>query len=231
MSAPSSIEAFKASLFWNVLQFSLAIFGTGLAFLVLTAALTDVVHDLRRERDSDPLTGALNRRGFEERMGHLLRRRSIVTISAIVCAVDHFKSVNDRFGHSAGDQVLQRFAELLKASVREEDLLVRTGGEEFTIVLPNAIEDDAAGIAEYIRAQLQAMPFEFQRGTRVVTASFGIAQLMAEEDFEAMIARADARLYEAKTGGRNKVVSAKSGTSSAASLADDQVRNLRSLLA
>ncbi|MCC2608852.1 GGDEF domain-containing protein [Neorhizobium petrolearium] len=228
-SAPGSLEAFRTSLFWNVLQFSLAIFGAGLAFLLLTAALTDVMDDLRRERDSDPLTGALNRRGLDERLKHLLRKRSGTSVSVIVCDIDHFKSVNDRFGHSAGDEVLRSFAQLLKVNVRSQDLVVRTGGEEFTIILPDADEDQAAEVAERIRAEFQVAPFEFSSGTRVMTASFGIAQLSAKETVEAAMERADQRLYAAKAGGRNTVVGP--GSSEKTAHAGSHVRSSLSIAA
>jgi len=207
LSAPTSLEAFKASLFWNALQFSLAIFGVGLAFVLLIAALTDFVEDLRRERDSDPLTGVWNRRGLDERLKGLPRRRDVTPISLIVCDLDHFKSVNDHLGHGAGDDVLRTFARLLRTNVRSGDLVVRNGGEEFAIILVDANEDEAADLAERIRAELEMTPFSFQSADRTVTASFGTAQWLAEEELATAIERADARLYEAKVGGRNRVVS------------------------
>lgn len=209
LSAPATLEAFRASLFWNVLQFSLAIFGAGLAFVLLTAALTDVMDDLRQERDSDPLTGALNRRGLDGRLKHLLRVKESAPVGVVVCDIDHFKSINDRFGHGAGDDVLRALGRLLKRVVRPQDLVVRTGGEEFTIILPDADEGHAGDVAERIRVEFQAMLFEFLPAGQVVTASFGTAQWSREESFDEVVERADARLYEAKASGRNRVVGGK----------------------
>jgi len=204
---PEGGVAFMATPFWNSLQFSLTIFGAALAFAVLIAAVADMMADLRGERDLDPLTGLLNRRGLEERLRYSARQLQKVPVSIIVCDLDHFKSVNDTFGHAAGDQVLKAFGGLLKSSIGQQDIAARTGGEEFSVLLEGLNEENAAEIADRIRQRLESLPLEFEAGTRLVTASFGVAQQRAGEPFSVTLKRADERLYKAKRAGRNRVVS------------------------
>lgn len=206
LSTPESGAAFIASPFWNSLQLSLTVFGAGLAFVILIAAVTDMMEDLRRERDSDPLTGTLNRRGLDEQVRRVFRKAGPVPASVVVCDIDHFKSINDTFGHDAGDRVLQAFGSLLKESVRPQDVVARTGGEEFSILLTGVGENDAIEIANRIRRRFKSMAFEFEAGTRLVTASFGVAERQPGELFSMTTKRADERLYKAKKTGRNRVV-------------------------
>ncbi|MDP9628107.1 UNVERIFIED_ORG: diguanylate cyclase (GGDEF)-like protein [Ensifer adhaerens] len=205
--ATASIEAFGASLFWNMMQLLIAAAGTALAFALLAAALTDVIDDLRRERDVDPLTGVLNRRGLEERVARLFRNAG-APLSLILCDIDHFKAINDAHGHAAGDRVLATFAGVLRDSVREADLVARIGGEEFAILLPGMDVDAAMAVAECIRERLAIHRFPVLGATESVTASFGLAQRDGSERFQAFSARADARLYRAKREGRDRVVAA-----------------------
>ncbi|KQW44436.1 MULTISPECIES: GGDEF domain-containing protein [unclassified Ensifer] len=205
--ATASIEAFGASLFWNMMQLLIAAAGTALAFALLAAALTDVMDDLRRERDVDPLTGVLNRRGLEERVARLFRNAG-APLSLILCDIDHFKAINDAHGHAAGDRVLATFAGVLRDSVREAYLVARIGGEEFAILLPGMDVDAAMAVAECIRERLAIHRFPVLGATESVTASFGLAQRDGSERFQAFSARADARLYRAKREGRDRVVAA-----------------------
>lgn len=205
-SAPEKGMAFVASPFWNILQLSLTVFGAGLAFVILLAAVSDMMEALRHERDNDVLTGTLNRRGLEDQVHRLFRNAVPGSVSIIVCDIDHFKSINDTFGHDAGDVVLQAFGSLLKQEVRPQDLVARTGGEEFSVVLRAAGEKDALEIADRIRLGFETMKFNFEPGTRLVTASFGVAERCPGESFSSTSKRADERLYEAKRAGRNRVV-------------------------
>jgi diguanylate cyclase (GGDEF)-like protein len=130
--------------------------------------------------------------------------------------LDHFKAVNDRLGHAAGDQVLMEVARILNDSCREIDLAARYGGEEFTIVLPATTTEQARLIAERIRAQVQERRFAADPTagptTHALTLSIGIAEAGLEDDLTSLISRADAALYVAKLGGRNRVhVSRSSG--------------------
>lgn len=158
---------------------------------------------LGRLTQVDPLTGALNRRGLEDE-GHdqfdADARPCVVVIDA-----DRFKSINDTWGHATGDEVLKRIGAILSGVVRGGDLVARIGGEEFLLVLPGVDLAQAARIAERARAQLEATVVDAGGHPVRVTASFGVAQRAAGESREAVIARADAALFAAKQGGRNRV--------------------------
>ena len=133
LSAPVGVTAFGASLFWHALHLSLAVLGAGLALAVLAAALSDVMDDLRREGETDGLTGVLNRRAFETRASSLIAAAGPIPCSLVACDLDRFKEINDRYGHAAGDDVLRTFGGFLRASIRASDLAGRIGGEEFAI--------------------------------------------------------------------------------------------------
>ena len=121
--------------------------------------------------------------------------------------IDHFKRINDSYGHAAGDAVLRQLADLLKRASRVEDLVFRYGGEEFAAVLPNASARAAVQIADRIRTLVERYAFLWDRQSIPVTLSIGVANLSsAEKDSQALIEAADAALYQAKRSGRNRVV-------------------------
>jgi len=156
----------------------------------------------------DGLTQLLNRQAWEEAaMVEVSRsRRSGAPATLLMLDVDHFKAVNDRYGHPAGDAVLRSVARLLRDALREEDVLGRYGGEEFSIVLPNTAAAGAAVAAERLRARIESAVLERGAGIRA-TVSIGFAELAPEDaDCSAWIARADRALYAAKAGGRNRCV-------------------------
>lgn len=206
-ATPVGLQAFANAAFWQALQLSLAVLGTGLALSVLAAAIADILDDLRRERDSDGLTGLLNRRGFEERLSPLLHGRE-APASLILCDVDHFKTVNDRYGHDVGDTVLRKVGAVLGSTARKRDLAGRIGGEEFVIFLPDTHLHDAYDCAERLRAAIAATSFAVPGGEAQVTASFGVAQAKPGDTWQDLYQRADARLYQAKRTGRNRTVAA-----------------------
>jgi two-component system cell cycle response regulator len=158
---------------------------------------------------TDSLTGLPNRRAVEEWAGHQLSAaaRHHFSFWVVFADLDNFKSVNDRFGHHAGDTVLKQFAELLKQSSRRSDICARIGGEEFLFVLTHNTAEDARRVIERIRTQFCETQFQFGGETASVTASFGVAQFVKEDgqNFEGLVRRADAALFEAKRLGRNRV--------------------------
>ena len=162
----------------------------------------------------DPLTGVCNRRGFDHGVASWLARAPHAAgVSCVVLVdIDHFKKVNDTFGHEAGDRVLRAVALALKSAARGADLLARFGGEEFVLFLPDTTEVAAASIAERLRAKLEAIAVDTQGGPVQVTASFGVAQQGLGEPLTAVMARADAALYRAKQAGRNCVTVSSQGT-------------------
>jgi diguanylate cyclase (GGDEF)-like protein len=157
----------------------------------------------------DALTRLPNRRAFDEELAREVARaaRTGAAVAMVVLDVDRFKAVNDTHGHAAGDAVLKAVAARAASVVRAGDLLARVGGEEFGILLPGADLARAAEAAERIRAALAAAPVEAAGRALSVTVSLGCAALAAGEAPEALVARADARLYEAKRDGRNRVAS------------------------
>ena len=155
---------------------------------------------------TDVLTGVGNRRRLDEALAAEISRarRSGEALSTFIADLDYFKSVNDRFGHAAGDQVLVRFAALARAHIRTTDVLARFGGEEFVVLLPNTDAHSAAATAERIRAALAAETIAPLPGP--ISASFGVAELGPDEDAAGFLERADQALYAAKNAGRNQVV-------------------------
>jgi diguanylate cyclase (GGDEF)-like protein len=164
--------------------------------------------EVQQSAITDDLTDLYNRRGFYE-MGRREVERS-QRYSRPLCAmfldIDHFKQVNDRWGHAVGDQVLYHLAESLRHHVRSIDLIGRYGGEEFVLLLPETDQQQALVVAERLRAGVEALVSPTAKGPVAITISIGVAVLTAEhESLEALIAQADKGLYQAKEGGRNRV--------------------------
>jgi diguanylate cyclase len=157
----------------------------------------------------DPLTQVANRRRFEQFIGTEVERshEEGTPLCLIMTDIDHFKSVNDSYGHTTGDEVLKAFAALLSKNVRSTDLVARYGGEEFALVLPRTPMGNAFEIAERVRASFQSKDSSnySRTGVGALTASFGIAEIRDGEPPSALIERADKKLYEAKVGGRNRI--------------------------
>ncbi|WP_420432083.1 PleD family two-component system response regulator [Hyphobacterium sp.] len=159
---------------------------------------------------TDPLTELSNRRYISSRLQQaaLMVSGGEMQASVMIADLDHFKRVNDTYGHEAGDAVLVEFAERLRNQLRAIDLAGRFGGEEFVVLMPEADLDDARIGAERLRAAIYDTPFRLPEdgGELDVTVSIGVAQILPGEDVEAVMRRADIALYRAKAAGRNKVV-------------------------
>jgi diguanylate cyclase (GGDEF)-like protein len=155
------------------------------------------------------LSGALNRRRFEE-LADLERRRaqrSGAPMSLMLLDIDHFKRVNDQFGHAAGDAAIRMLAKVCKATLRPGDLFGRWGGEEFVIAMPETNAAGAVKAAERLRELLAAARFDANGKPRAITVSIGVAGLQRDElSVDHAIARADRALYRAKEEGRNRVL-------------------------
>ena len=160
--------------------------------------------EIREISITDHLTGAFTRRHLDAVLATEISRaaRSGHDLAVVLCDIDRFKSVNDRFGHAAGDRLLVEFVKLLKGSIRKMDILGRWGGEEFLVVLPDIDLAGAVAAAEKLRGAVAAGEFD---GIGRCSASFGVAVLRPGETAEHLVERADRGLYAAKAGGRNRV--------------------------
>lgn len=164
----------------------------------------------RVEALTDPLTGTLNRRGFEMQFSRLLAERETAQagISLIMLDIDHFKKINDTHGHLFGDKVIRGVAEVLKANVKGKDAIARLGGEEFGVLLPETSLSGARVLADKIRQMVEKGRIRRQDGKDEIggiTISLGVAELNPNEDTTAFLNRADKALYISKENGRNRV--------------------------
>ena len=164
---------------------------------------------------TDALAGTYNRRYLNDELVREIERsrRYSRPLSVVMADLDHFKRINDEYGHPVGDDVLRGFADLLRASTRQSDCIARYGGEEFIIVLPDTDLMGAVATAEKIRLTCASAPMPAARGLIRVTASFGVAVVESEAETTtdtaaALLGRADAALYRSKIAGRNRVTSA-----------------------
>lgn len=166
---------------------------------------------LEQRAQIDGLTGLWNRVYFDQRLHEVLSgcRRYGGPVSLVMVDIDHFKRVNDTFGHPFGDRVLERVAEVLRSGVRPSDVPCRYGGEEFAIILPETDEAGGAELAERLRARIAESRWHSQNPSFVVTASFGVGSSSGGEDVsmaaDQIVLEADAALYRAKRAGRNRV--------------------------
>lgn len=164
--------------------------------------------DAERLAIIDPLTGLFNRRYLEERLNKELTKAKAYNfyISFLMADIDHFKRINDTYGHNIGDEVLKSLAVIFRANIRENDIVARYGGEEFVMVLTNVSKYDAYRIAERIRLEIQDTSFEEIGIPERITVSFGVSSFPEDgEEYSELLIKADQALYQAKSLGRNKV--------------------------
>ncbi|MDT8407707.1 MAG: diguanylate cyclase [Methylococcales bacterium] len=156
----------------------------------------------------DPLTGLANRGAYDERLNYEISRwqRDQAPLSLMICDIDHFKHINDTFGHRAGDKTLKIIASILKQHCRQTDFVARFGGEEFVMLLPNTEAESALTLAEKLRQQVELARFAAASKTIKITISFGISQFVQDDNAEQFFERADQALYRAKREGRNRCI-------------------------
>lgn len=177
------------------------------------------LNELRSQLQTDELTGLLNRRGLMTYLSSIAKevsyqlentekRRSVViqSLSLVFMDIDHFKKINDTFGHDGGDTVLRKVAEIIGDFVRGIDIIGRLGGEEMVIGLVGASSQNASKIADRLREQIAETEFLYKGKKISVTASFGISTLRPGQTLPELIVEADKAMYQAKASGRNKVV-------------------------
>lgn len=162
---------------------------------------------------TDPLTGAINRRKFDELALRELRRvvRYHHPLTCLMLDIDHFKQINDRYGHAAGDEVLKQFYKTMVEVVRSVDIVARIGGEEFVVLLPETAHEPAVQLAERIRLAVEALQLKLESGEVItLTVSIGVSSWREPMSGVAtLLERADGALYRAKGEGRNRVMSAR----------------------
>jgi diguanylate cyclase (GGDEF)-like protein len=166
---------------------------------------------LRRQARTDSLTGLLNRRAFDDKLAREVETAGSLgyDVTLVLCDLDKFKQINDRYGHPVGDEVLRAVGGVLAASVRDRDIAARYGGEELALILPGTPLLGGRRLSERIRRKLEELEIETEGGERIpVTASFGAASFPTHGSPTSLVAAADGALYEAKDAGRNRVMTA-----------------------
>jgi len=194
----------------TVLALETIIYAVGTAFIVLLMVKDHHVHVYRKAAATDHLTGLFNRGAFLEAALKLCVHQGErdEPVSLLMFDLDHFKSINDRFGHAVGDEVLRVFAQVVRTNMRESDIFGRLGGEEFAAIVPESVEV-ASRIAERLRTGFEAAGVTV--GTQAVGATVSIGAATSYEpvtDIDALLARADGALYRAKNSGRNRLYAA-----------------------
>ena len=203
-------EAFRNNSIWVVIfAIELVLYAVGTVFIIFMMVSDRTVRAHKAAASIDPLTGLLNRRGFSEATARMIEREAKAGRPATVMIfdIDHFKSINDRFGHPAGDEVLKLFATIVTANLRISDLVGRIGGEEFAAMLPCSMEETVLA-ADRVREAFQNCGIEIDDGPVATTVSIGVAGGPANTELDVLLASADTALYRAKRGGRNRVETA-----------------------
>jgi diguanylate cyclase (GGDEF)-like protein len=209
---PANVAAALAPGWVALFVLVMTLYAVGTAFIVLVVATERTMRMHRDAAVTDELTGLLNRRGVLQAAQALIARQAQKgqSVGALMFDLDHFKSINDRFGHAIGDQALHLFAVTASASTRATDIVGRFGGEEFVALLPGTIAD-AKLVAERIRKAFEAVGVTVAGCDLNATVSIGAAAGQPGTDIVALLAAADAALFRAKANGRNRVEAAKDG--------------------
>jgi diguanylate cyclase (GGDEF)-like protein len=204
-----SDRSFNGSIWVTVFQIELILYAIGSVFLIFMLVSERTVTAHKAAASTDPLTGMFNRRGFSEACARIIEREALAgrPVTALIFDIDHFKSINDRFGHPAGDEILKLFSAVVVNNLRISDLSGRIGGEEFAALLPCPLEEGVM-VAERVREAFQASGIVCDEGPVETTVSIGAAGGPAGTELEVLLAAADTALYQAKRGGRNRVAAA-----------------------
>jgi len=202
-------RAFDDSIWVTVFAVELVLYAVGTVFLIFMLVSERAVTVHKNAASVDPLTGMFNRRGFSEACSRVIEREAHAgrPVTALIFDIDHFKSINDRFGHPAGDEILKLFSAVVVNNLRISDLSGRIGGEEFAALLPCPLEEGVI-VAERVREAFEASGIVCEEGPVDTTVSIGVAGGPAGTELEVLLAAADTALYQAKRGGRNRVEAA-----------------------
>lgn len=200
----AELNNFVLSKFWVVTTIGSMTFCMLFTFLFLACAVQGTVSKLSDERDHDPLTELLNRRAFLEAAESLINDRRLQPISLAFGDIDHFKYINDCWGHERGDQVLKKLSLTMRSQVRHQDLVARFGGEEFVLLLVNTDVKSAEQIVDRIRELVSSSNDAMPEG-QPLTISFGITAMPLGGSLSAAIDEGDKLLYQAKGAGRDRI--------------------------
>jgi diguanylate cyclase (GGDEF)-like protein len=201
--------AFGNSIWVTVFSIELVLYAVGTVFVIFMLVSERTVTAHKTAASMDPLTGMFNRRGFAEATSRVIEREANAgrPVTVLIFDIDHFKSINDRFGHPAGDEILKLFAAIVVNTLRITDLSGRVGGEEFAALLPCSLEEGITA-AERVREAFADSGIVVEEGPVDTTVSIGVAGGPAGTELEVLLAAADTALYQAKRGGRNRVEAA-----------------------
>ncbi|MER8826311.1 GGDEF domain-containing protein [Mesorhizobium sp. M0938] len=200
-------QAYLQSNYALVSQSLGTVFAMTVALLILVILVRDVLAEATSKSETDTLSRLLNRGGFE-RHAELAMRDAVrkgIPVALVIADLDHFKSINDSFGHASGDRVIGAFAGFLRDAAADHHVAGRIGGEEFAIILPGTNLAAARLLAEGMRSAFGALPIDCLPADHRCSASFGVAELQPGEGFADLMRRADGALYQAKRGGRDRV--------------------------
>jgi diguanylate cyclase (GGDEF)-like protein len=202
-------EKFGSSIWVMALSIELVLYAVGTVFVIFMLVSERTVSAHKTAASVDPLTGMFNRRGFAEACGRVIEREAKAgrPLCVMIFDIDHFKSINDRFGHPAGDEILKLFATVVVNGLRLSDLSGRIGGEEFAALLPCPLEEGVVA-AERVRESFEGSGIVCEEGKVDTTVSIGVAGGPAGTELEVLLAAADTALYQAKRSGRNRVEAA-----------------------
>jgi diguanylate cyclase (GGDEF)-like protein len=202
-------ETFSSSIWVTAFSIELVLYAIGTVFVIFMLVSDRAVTVHKTAASVDPLTGMFNRRGFAEACSRVIEREAKAgrPVTVMIFDIDHFKSINDRFGHPAGDEILKLFATVVINNVRISDLSGRVGGEEFAALLPCSLEEGVI-VAERVREAFETSGITCEEGAVDTTVSIGVAGGPAGTELEVVLAAADTALYQAKRSGRNRVEAA-----------------------
>jgi diguanylate cyclase (GGDEF)-like protein len=200
---------FSTSIWVTAFSVELVLYAICTVFVIFMLVSDRTVAAHKNAASTDPLTGLFNRRGFAEACSRVIEREAIAgrPVTVMIFDIDHFKSINDRFGHPAGDEILKLFAVVIASNLRLSDLSGRIGGEEFAALLPCALEEGVI-VADRMRQVFEDSNIVCDEGPVDTTVSIGVAGGPAGTELEVLLAAADTALYQAKRGGRNRVEAA-----------------------
>ena len=200
-------ENYSSSLHWRVINFSTGISSLVFALTLIAMCAIDLLNQVSLIANQDLMTGLNTRRAFESNAEQMMRKldRTPLPISLLILDIDHFKTVNDKFGHPVGDEVITQLGRLLGLRMRSADIAGRLGGEEFAVLLWNTDEVGARLLAEEVRSTFSTLPIDGIPDDKEITVSIGVAELLQLESYDSLYSRADKALYAAKNKGRNRV--------------------------